>query len=230
MEEQEYCKYCGAANPTSTSFCTKCGKAFASASASPLPTLSATNEKKSPMWLRILEIGAGLIILILGVAAFYPGVDWGWTTFIAFLIIALIVLEIAYIIRIFARGFAGRRRLNLIMSVLATLIAVLSLRTMPPYESYFTVNLLALGLLFAGIASAACGTVGGKIVGIFGIFVGIIVLIFPDIVGVLVIFTGVALIFPNLAYYPESVATLITLSLMIFGLEPIISGITGRWI
>ncbi len=46
MEEQEYCKYCGAANPTSTSFCTKCGKAFASASASPLPTLSATNEKK----------------------------------------------------------------------------------------------------------------------------------------------------------------------------------------
>ena len=46
-------------------------------------------------------------------------------------------------------------------------------------NSYFTVNLLALGLLFAGIASAACGTVGGKIVGIFGIFVGIIVLIFP---------------------------------------------------
>ena len=79
------------------------------------------------------------------------------------------------------------------MSVLATLIAVLSLRHhVHPMNLISTVNLLALGSLFAGIASAACGTVGGKIVGIFGIFVGIIVLIFPDIVGVLVIFTGVA--------------------------------------
>jgi hypothetical protein len=93
-----------------------------------------------------------------------------------------------------------------------------------------TINLLALGLLFAGIASAARGTVGGKFVGIFGIFVSIIVLIFPKIVGISVIFTGVALIFPNLAYYPENAAALITLSLMIFGLEPIISGIKGRWI
>jgi hypothetical protein len=57
------------------------------------------------MWLRILEISAGLIILILGVAAFYPGVDWGWTTFLASLVIALIVLEIAYIIQYLQRAF-----------------------------------------------------------------------------------------------------------------------------
>jgi hypothetical protein len=227
MEEQKYCKYCGAANPTSSSFCTKCGKPFASASASPLPTLSATNERKSPTWLRILEISAGFIVLILGVAAFYPGVPWGWTMFIAFLAVALIILEIAYIIRIFAKGISGQRRLNLILSVLAILIAVLLLLTMPPYASYFPVNLLALGLLFAGIASAARGTVAGKIAGIFGILVGIFVLVFPDIAGSLAIFTGLALIFPNLAYYPENAAALITLSLMIFGLEPIISGIVG---
>jgi hypothetical protein len=227
MHEQKYCKYCGAANPTSTSFCTKCGKPFASASASPLPTLSATNERKSPMWLRILEICTGLIVLILGVAAFYPGVPWGWTTFIAFLAVALIILEIAYIIRIFAKGISARRRLNLILSVLAILIAVLLLLTMPPDASYFAVNLLALGLLFAGIASAAHGTVGGKIAGIFAIFVGIFVLVFPDIGGILAIFIGLASIFPNLAYYPENDAALITLSLMIFGLEPIISGIVG---
>jgi hypothetical protein len=73
--------------------------------------------------------------------------------------------------------------------------------------------------------------VGGKIVGIFGIFVAIIVSIFPKIVGLLAIFIGlVALIFPDVIYYPENVAALITLSLMIFGLEPIISGIMGRWI
>jgi hypothetical protein len=181
------------------------------------------------MWLRILEIRAGLIILILGVAAFYPGVDWGWITFIAFLAVALIILEIVYIIRIFAKGISGRRRLNLIPSVLATLIAVSVLATLSAYASFLTVNLLALGLLCTGIASAARGTVGGKIVGIFGIFVGIIVLIFPKIVGITWIFVApVASIFPNLAYYPENVAALITLSLMIFGFEPIISGIRGR--
>jgi ribosomal protein L40E len=229
MEKHEYCKYCGAANPTGTSFCTKCGKMFASASASPLPPSLTTNEKKSPQWLRIFEISAGLIILILGVAAFYPGVDWGWTTFIAFIAVALIILGIVYIIRIFAKGILGRQ-FNLSLSVVATLLAVVALATLSPHKYFLTVNLLALGLLFAGIASAARGTVGGKIVGIFGVFVGIIVLIFPNIVGILAIFTGVALIFPNLAYYPESVAALITLSLLIFGLEPIISGIMGRWV
>jgi hypothetical protein len=183
------------------------------------------------MWLRILEISAGLVILILGVAAFYPGVDWGWATFIAFLAIALITFEIVYIIRVFAKGISGRRRLNLILSVLATLIAVLVI-ALSFYGFYLTLlYLLALGLLFAGTASAARGTVGGKIVGIFGIFVGIIVLLFPKIVGILAIFIGlVALIFPDLAYYPENAAALMTLSLMIFGLEPIISGIMGRWV
>jgi len=53
--------------------------------------------------------------------------------------------------------------------------------------------------------------------------------IFPKIVGLLAIFIGlVALIFPDVIYYPENVAALITLSLMIFGLESIISGIMGR--
>ncbi len=43
-----------------------------------------------------------------------------------------------------------------------------------------------------------------KIVGIFGIFVGIIVLLFPKIVGILAIFIGLAAsMFPDLAYYPE---------------------------
>ena len=118
----------------------------------------------------------------------------------------------------------------MILSVLATLVAVVVLRAVYFYRSFVTVNLLALGLLFAGIASAARGTMGGKIVGIFGKIVGIIVLIFPKIVGIVVIFTGVALIFPDLIYYPENVTALITLSLMIFALEPIISGIMGRWI
>jgi len=182
------------------------------------------------MRLRILEISAGLVILLLCVAAFRPGVNWGWTTFIAFPAIALIVLEIAYTIRMFAKGISGRRRLNLILSVLVTLIAVLVLALSFCGVYLPILYLLALGLLLAGIASAVRGTVGGKIVGIFGIFVGIIVLIFPKIVGIHAIVTNLALfISPNLTY-PNNIAAPITLCLMIFGLEPIISGIMGRWI
>ena len=228
--------------------------------------MATTNEKKSPMWLRILEISAGLIILILGLAAWYPRVNWPLTTFIAFLARALIILEIVYIIRIFAKGIAGRRRLNLVLSALATLIAVLAialsfhvpfptpfygfffLPIIEPFYGFFfmpLIYLLALGLLFAGIASAVRGTVGGKIVGIFGIFVGIFVLIFLKIVGTLA--TGIiaintdylaqivgtlamGIIAINTDYLALQVALLVTLSLMIFGLEPIISGIMGRWI
>ena len=74
------------------------------------------DEKKSSIWLRILEIIAGLIILVLaGYVIAYPGV--AVLTLILFLSIALIVLGIAYFIRVFAKGISGwRRLLNLILS------------------------------------------------------------------------------------------------------------------
>jgi DNA-directed RNA polymerase subunit RPC12/RpoP len=37
VDEQKYCRYCGAANPIRALFCAKCGEAFTSASTSPLP-------------------------------------------------------------------------------------------------------------------------------------------------------------------------------------------------
>jgi hypothetical protein len=191
------------------------------------------------MWLRILEISAGLVILILGVTAWYPGVNWALTTFIAFLAVALIIFEITYIIRILAKGVSGRRRLNLILSVLATLIAVLAIAlsfyvplSEPFYGFFFLplIYLLALGLLFAGIAAAVRGTMGDKIVGIFGILGGIFVLIFLQIARIVAIFTDLALLLSPRLTYPANVAVLVTLSLMIFGLEPLISGVMGRWI
>jgi hypothetical protein len=91
-------------------------------------------------------------------------------------------------------------------------------------------HLLALGLLLAGIASVARGTVGGKIVGSFGIFVGMLVLIFLKIAVIFAIFMSLAMIIKPIFPYPTDVAALITASLTIFGLEPIISGIMGRWI
>jgi hypothetical protein len=67
-------------------------------------------------------------------------------------------------------------------------------------------------------------------VGIIAIFVGVVALIYPKIVGIIAIFINLGLLISLTLTYPENVAALITLSLMIFGLEPIISGIVGRWI
>ncbi|MFZ0010685.1 MAG: hypothetical protein WAL97_02095 [Halobacteriota archaeon] len=66
--------------------------------------------------------------------------------------------------------------------------------------------------------------------GIIAIFVGVVALIYPKIVGIIAIFINLGLLISLTLTYPENVAALITLSLMIFGLEPIISGIVGRWI
>ena len=66
--------------------------------------------------------------------------------------------------------------------------------------------------------------------GIIAIFVGVVALIYPKIVGIIAIFINLGLLISLTLTYPENVAALITLSLMIFGLEPIISGIMGRWI
>jgi uncharacterized membrane protein HdeD (DUF308 family) len=173
--------------------------------------IEMADEKKSSIWLRILEIIAGLIILVLaGYVIAYPGV--AIATLIAFLSIALIILGVAYFIRVFAKGISGwRRLLNLIMSVLLVIIAALVIDNPFIYGSLTLVYLLGLALLFAGIASAARGTIGGIVVGILGIIIGFVVIIFPGL--------GLA-----------TLVFLLAVFLVIFGLESIISGIMGRWV
>jgi len=195
-------------------------------------------EKRSPMWLRILEISAGLIVLILGVILWWPGLKYG-LAFYAALAIALIILQIAYLIRTYAKGISAGRRPNLILSVLAILIAIWVLAALSfefYYVSYHSSDgffltlsyLLALGLLFAGVASAAYGTASGKIVGVLAIFITFVVFTHPQINGILALLvTPVVLLVPDFTY-AEIPAALVTLALMILALEPLISGIKGR--
>jgi uncharacterized membrane protein HdeD (DUF308 family) len=173
--------------------------------------IEMADEKKSSIWLRILEIIAGLIILVsAGYVITYPGV--AVLTLILFLSIALIILGVAYFIRVFAKGIGGwRRLLNLILSVLTIILAALVIYNPFIYGSLTLVYLLALALLFAGIASAARGTAGGIIVGILGIIIGFVVIIFPGL--------GLA-----------TLVFLLAVFLIIFGLESIVSGIVGRWV
>jgi len=169
------------------------------------------DQKKSPMWLRILEIIAGIIIVVLaGYVIAYPAV--AIATLILFLAIALIIIGIDYFIRVFAKSITGwRRLLNLILSALAIIIAAYIIAYPAIYGSLTLVFLLGLALLFAGIASAARGTVGGIVIGILGIIIGFTVIIFPGV--------GLA-----------TIVFLVAVFLVIFGLESLASGILGRWV
>ncbi len=205
------------------------------------PRLSIKGET-SPKWLRIVEISVGLIILALGVVLWWPGLQFGMF-FYAALAIALIILESVCIIRTYAKGTL--RSLTVILSVLAITIAfwvlVCTLFFEPAITIAFSVlaaipfivpatlaSVLAIGLLFAGITSAALGSASGKIVGVFVIFISLVLLTYPLESGIVAfLVTPAVLLFPDFTY-PEIPAALVTLSLMILALDPLISGITER--
>ena len=172
--------------------------------------IEMADEKKSSIWLRIIEIVAGLIILVLaGYVIAKPGLTL--LTLAAFLAIALIILGIISFVRVLARGISGWQRvLNLILAILEIIIAALIIDNIV-YGILTIVFLLGLGLLFAGIASASRGTPGSLIVGILGIIAGFIVIINPVIGGL-------------------TMVALAAVFLIIFGLESIVSGIVGRWV
>ena len=200
-------------------------------------------QKKSPIWLRILEINVGLGIPVLCVVLYWPGLSFGLTLFAA-LAIALIFLEIAHITQIYTDTVSAERQLSLILSVLAILIAILIVATVswlsylqPPhaYEVGYilAVCLLAVGVLCAGIASAARGTEASKIIGILAVLIAFVVFVSPVVYvylpnqNILVtLINWIQLLFPNFTIF-EVPEVLLTLSLIYLALEPLISGVTG---
>ena len=163
------------------------------------------------MWLRIAEIIVGLIVLTLGgYAVAYPGV--AAATLIAFLAVGLIVLSAIEFAQVFALDISGwRRLLNLILSAIAFLLALAVLVAPLIYGTLTLGWLVALALIFAGLAAIGRGTPGMIIVGIIAVILGFVALINP-IAGVI---TAVALL---------------AIALIIFGLMLIVSGLLGRWV
>ncbi len=174
-------------------------------------TNTATTERVSPMWVRILEIILGLIAIVLGAyVLIYPGI--AVETLIIILAIALIVIAIRDFVTVFSRGIPGWQRvLSLILALIALGIAAYVL-AFPIGGALTLAFLLGLALIFAGISAAARGTGGSAAVGIIAIILGFAVVIFPGLgIGILIILLAVALV--------------------ILGLEAIAGGITGktRW-
>ena len=167
--------------------------------------------EKTSMGLRIVEIIIGIIVLALGgYALAYPGITAA--TLIAFLAVGLLILSAWSFIRVFGEDISGWRRLwNLILSIIALLLALAVLVAPLIYGALTLGWLVALALIFAGLAVLGRGTPGMIIVGIIAIILGFVALILPGI--------GVA-----------TIVLVVAIALIILGLELIVSGIVGRWV
>jgi uncharacterized membrane protein HdeD (DUF308 family) len=167
-------------------------------------------EQKTSMWLRIGEIVAGLIVLVLGgYAIVYPGATAA--VLISFLAVALFIVSGIEFVRVFSEGISGwRRLLNAGLSIIALLLAIAVLVYPIVVGGVALGWLVALALIFAGFAVASRGTPGMTIVGIIAVILGIVAL-FNPISGVI------------------AAVGLIAIALIIFGLELVVSGLLGRW-
>jgi len=168
------------------------------------------DENKTSMWVRVLEIIAGIIVIALGVLAWLNPIATG-IALSTLLAIALIVLGILSFIRIFDHGISGwQRLLNLILSIIEIALAAMIIGNI--LLGFLTLAyLLGFALLFAGIAAASRGTAGSIVVGILGIIGGFIVILFPGIGGL-------------------TVVALTGLFLILFGIELVVSGGLGKWV
>jgi len=177
-------------------------------------------EKVTPLWLRIVQIVAGIIVLILAAyVIFNPHLAIGLLRLL--LGIALIILGIAIIARaatVKVTSMGGR----IVEVILGIIILVLGVAAIV-YTNFGTavlITLFAVGLLLNAIGRIAfSGYVVGAglppwlrgtslVLGIVALIIAIAVIIFPGL--------GVALL-----------TLLVALALLLLGIELIVSGAVG---
>ena len=175
---------------------------------------------KAPSWVRALEILAGIIAMIV---SFYvlarPGV--ALLAIAIFFAAALLLLGIARIARgVAAKGMSSwSRTLSVIVGLLALVLALAAI-TFPLLGDLTVAFMFAFGLLFTGIGSIAGGKALGKaipswlryltiIIGVLGIIIACVILIFPLL--------GLA-----------TLVLLLGVNFFLFGIELIMLGAIGR--
>ena len=176
------------------------------------------SEIKVPGWLRALAVILGLVaVLLSSVVLIFP--DLAVLTLILVLSFALLVIGIARIcVGIFAKYLSdGIRAFNGIVGLLTIMLGIVVM-AIPGIGTAMLITLLAIGILFNGIARVVIGGVAK---------------VFPNwlrgaliVVGLLVIvFSAAVLIFPKLAVL--TLVFLVAISFLLNGLARIIAGIRG---
>jgi uncharacterized membrane protein HdeD (DUF308 family) len=175
------------------------------------------SETKSPGWMRGVQIGLGVIALILSIYILaYPGL-----TFITIVLILAIALFFVGIERILSGIFTPSPRGSRWGSVgLGVLVLILSIfvMTFPVATGVFLLVLLAVALLFDGIARVIRGIgdkTSGKASRVFGIVAGAIAIGFSIMI----------MISPFLG--AVFIEILLSIALIIIGVQIIVAGVTG---
>lgn len=173
------------------------------------------SETKSPGWMRAAQIALGVIALVLSVYILaYPVL-----TFVTIVLLLGIVLFVVGIERIIQGIVApGKSRWGTIGLGILVLIISIIVMAFPGAFGVFLIILLAIGLLFDGIARVYHGATDktrGRWSRIFSIAAGVI-----EIVLSLTILAA-----PVIG--AELVSFLLAIALLIVGIQIIVAGITG---
>ncbi len=107
FEANRFCGACGAALPAGDSFCPKCGTAASGASRSSVsPSASSRNpqqldwreqrrrmraERRSSSGLRLGGLVVAVIVIVAGLAIFFPKLPWQWFWGAVLILIGLLV-------------------------------------------------------------------------------------------------------------------------------------------
>ncbi|MDQ3975101.1 MAG: DUF308 domain-containing protein [Thermoproteota archaeon] len=173
------------------------------------------SETKSPGWMRAAQIGLGIIALVLSVYILaFPVL-----TFVTIVLIIGVVLFVVGIERILQGIVApGKSRWGTIgLGILVLIIAIIVI-ALPGVVGVFLIILLAIGLLFDGIARVYHGATDkatGRWSRIFSIAAGVIE------IGLSLMIMAAPVI------GAELVSFLLAIALLIVGIQIIVAGITG---
>lgn len=176
------------------------------------------SESKSPGWMRIAQIGLGIIAIILSLYIIaFPAITL--VTIVYIIAIILLVVGIFEIITgIFGLGANRSRWGSVGLGILAMIIAGIAL-AFPTGTTYFVIILLAIALLFIGISHVIRGVGDKRSRGwarAFSIGAGALAIVLSVLIMVAPHF-GAAL-----------VGLILGIALLVIGIEIIVSGISGR--
>jgi uncharacterized membrane protein HdeD (DUF308 family) len=180
---------------------------------------SSNSRQKSPNWLRYVQVGLGAISIILSIVILaFPGI--AVYTIIQILSIALLIIGIERI----ATGIAplpnrSSRIANIGLGALAIAVA-LAVISFPVFTAVILVTLAAISLLFVGIARIVQGVKNKDAPGWSrGFMVG---------VGVLSIAVSLLVIAHPVSFGVVLLGLMISIALLINGIQMIALGIGGR--
>lgn len=176
------------------------------------------SESKSPGWMRIAQIGLGIIAIILSLYIIaFPAITL--VTIVYIIAIILLVVGIFEIITgIFGLGANRSRWGSVGLGILAMIIAGIAL-AFPTGTTYFVIILLAIALLFIGISHVIRGVGDKRSRGwarAFSIGAGAVAIVLSVLI----------MVAPH--YGAALVGLILGIALLIIGIEIIVSGISGR--